>query len=312
MLLSEEGNRLCTEIAMKPIAKITVAIPTLDRPDGLLRCLEALLIQGTALPEEVLIIDQGNYQIGEKAINEVRSKSVIPIVHCSQAKLGLSAARNLASSQASHDIVAFTDDDCVPDPNWLASIERMLTSCPELDGVTGRILPLESEAAELFPISTRTSRKAATFQGHKFPWDVGSGGNFAIKRAKLQRVGGYDERLGTGSAGKSAEDIDIFYRLLLAGTVIRYQPEVVIYHERQDAERLIRSFWNYSHGFGAFTAKHLRKGDWYAAYLWSIWFFWLVWRTGKAVVLRQNVYAREGLLSLKGFSYGLAYGFKLR
>lgn len=297
---------------MKPIVKITVAIPTLDRPDGLSRCIEALLIQGTVLPEEVLIIDQGNYQVGEKVVNQLRQKSVVPIVHCSQAKLGLSAARNLASSHATHNIIAFTDDDCVPAPDWLASIERTFSSFPELDGVTGRILPLGEEASQLFPISTRTRRKGATFQGRKFPWDVGSGGNFAIKREKLQRVEGYDERLGTGSDGKSAEDIDIFYRLLLAGTVIRYQPEVVIYHERQDAERLIRSFWNYSHGFGAFTAKHLRKGDLYVAYLWSVWFFWLVWRTVKAIILRQKVYAREGLLSLKGFGYGMAYGFKLR
>lgn len=297
---------------MKPIAKITVAIPTLDRPDGLLRCLEALLIHGTVLPEEVLIVDQGNYQLGEEVINELRSKSAVPIVHCAQARLGLSAARNLASSQATHEIIAFTDDDCVPNPDWLARIERTFIAEPKFDGVTGRILPFGDASPELFPVSTRTKQKAATFQGRKFPWDVGSGGNFAIKREKLQRVNGYDERLGTGSAGKSAEDIDIFYRLLLAGTVIRYQPEVVIYHERQDAERLIRSFWNYSHGFGAFTAKHLRKGDLYVAYLWSVWFFWLVWRTVKAVVLRQKIYAREGLLSLKGFSYGMAYGFKLR
>jgi GT2 family glycosyltransferase len=297
---------------MKPIAKITVAIPTLDRPDGLLRCLEALLIQGTVLPKEVLVIDQGNHQMGEKAINGVCSNSDVAIVHCSQARLGLSAARNLASSQATQEIIAFTDDDCVPDPDWLASIERTFASNSKLDGVTGRILPFGDASPELFPISTRTSKKGAMFQGRKFPWDVGSGGNFAIKREKLQQVNGYDERLGTGSAGKSAEDIDIFYRLLLAGTIIRYQPETVIYHERQDAERLIRSFWNYSHGFGAFTAKHLRKGDLYVAYLWSVWFFWLVWRTLKAVVLRQKVYACEGLLSLKGFSYGMAYGFKLR
>lgn len=297
---------------MKPIAKITVAIPTLDRPDGLSRCLEALLIQGTVLPEEVLIIDQGNYQITEKAINEVRSKTAVRIVHRSQQKLGLSAARNLASSQATQEIIAFTDDDCVPDPHWLASIERTFASDSKLDGVTGRILPFGETSPELFPISIRTRKKGATFQGRKFPWDVGSGGNFAIKRSELLQVNGYDERLGTGSAGKSAEDIDVFYRLLLAGAVIRYQPDVVIYHERQDAERLIRSFWNYSHGFGAFTAKHLHKGDLYVAYLWSVWFFWLVWRTVKALVLRQKVYAREGLLSLKGFSYGMAYGFKLR
>src|SRR6185369_2396390 len=141
---------------MKTIAKITVAIPTLDRPDGLSRCLEALLIQGTVLPGEVLIIDQGNYQIGEQAIHQLQRKSAVPIVHCSQTKMGLSAARNLASIRASHDIIAFTDDDCVPDPDWLASIEQTFVSFPQIDGVTGRILPLGDASPELFPISTRT------------------------------------------------------------------------------------------------------------------------------------------------------------
>jgi GT2 family glycosyltransferase len=209
-------------------------------------------------------------------------------------------------------MIAFTDDDCVPDPDWLAAMERTFASSPRFDGVAGRILPLGDDSPDLFPISARMSLKEATFRGRKFPWSVGSGGNFAIKREHLQRIAGYDERLGTGSPGKSAEDIDIFYRLLLAGTVLHYQPKAVIYHEQQDAERLVCSFWNYSHGFGAFTAKHLRKGDLYAGYLWSVWFFWLVWRTVKAVILRQKIYAREGVLSLKGCSHGMAYGFKLR
>ena len=297
---------------MKQIANITVAIPTLDRPEGLSRCLEALLMKGEILPAEVLIIDQGRGQTGKDVVCQFQSKSEIQIVHCPQPQLGLSAARNLASLRATHKIIAFTDDDCVPAPEWLSSIERTFASVPESDGVTGRILPLGAESPDLFPISTRTSGKQTTLQGRKFPWHAGSGGNFAIKRDRLQEIGGYDERLGTGSPGKSAEDIDIFYRLLLSGVILHYQPDVVVYHERQDADRLIRSFWNYSYGFGAFTAKHLRQGDLYVAYLWSVWFFWLVWRTGKAVLLRQKIYAREGLLSLKGCSYGLAYGFKLR
>jgi GT2 family glycosyltransferase len=297
---------------MKRIANITVAIPTLDRPEGLSRCLEALLIKGEILPAEVLIIDQGRGQTGKDVVSQFQSKSLTQIIHCSQPQLGLSAARNLASVRATHEIIAFTDDDCVPDPAWLSSIERTFASISESDGVAGRILPLGDASPDLFPISTRTSGKETTLQGRGFPWHVGSGGNFAIKRARLQQIGGYDERLGTGTPGKSAEDIDIFYRLLLHGAILRYQPDVVIYHERQDADRLLRSFRNYSYGFGAFTAKHLRQGDLYVAYLWLVWFFWLVWRTFKAVLLRRKIYAREGLLSLEGCSYGLAYGFKLR
>jgi GT2 family glycosyltransferase len=209
------------------------------------------------------------------------------------------------------DIIAFSDDDCVPARDWLASIERTMISVPA-DGVTGNILPLETDTAGEYPISIRTHQQGMIFHGRVLPWQVGSGGNFAIKRTWLFRIGGYDERLGAGSPGKAAEDTDIFYRLLQAGAAIYYQPEAVVYHERQDAARLLRSFWNYSYGIGAFTAKHARKGDLYAAYMLGVWSFWLLWRTVSSIMRRNRLYAGEGLLSLRGCSHGLAYGFRLR
>jgi GT2 family glycosyltransferase len=150
------------------------------------------------------------------------------------------------------------------------------------------------------------------FQWRALPWQVGSGGNFAIRRNWLFLVGGFDERLGAGSPGQAAEDTDLFYRLLRAGAVIQYEPELLIHHERQDATRLIRSFWNYSHGIGAFTAKHARKGDLYAVYILGVWLFWLFWRTASSILRRNSIYTEEGLLSLSGCGHGLAYGFRLR
>jgi GT2 family glycosyltransferase len=296
---------------MRKVANITVAIPTLDRPAALTRCLEGLF-KGTVLPAEVLIINQGQYPAVERVLQPLRSQHSIPLIHCSQPPRGLSAARNLASRQAQCHVIAFTDDDCVPDAEWLAQVERILISARMADGVTGSILPLLDESTGLFPVSIRTMRKSMTFQSRTLPWHVGSGGNFAISRNWLHQIGGYDERLGAGSPGKAAEDTDLFYRLLKAGTVIRYEPELVIYHESQDAIRLLQSFWNYSYGIGAFTAKHVRKGDLYAAYMLGVWLFWLIWRTGNSILRRNRVYAGEGLLSLRGCSHGLAYGFKLR
>jgi GT2 family glycosyltransferase len=296
---------------MRKAVNITVAIPTLNRPAELTRCLEALF-QGTVLPAEVLIVDQGEYHVVEPVIKRVRSQYSIPISHCSQPPQGLSAARNIASSQAKCPVIAFTDDDCVPASNWLAQIDQIMVAFPNIDGVTGSILPLEQESSGLFPVSIRTGQKSKTFQRRTLPWHVGSGGNFAIKRKWLHQIEGYDERLGVGSPGEAAEDTDLFYRLLRAGAVIRYEPDVVIYHERQDATRLKRSFWTYSYGIGAFTAKHARKGDLYAAYLLGVWLFWLIWRTASSIVRRNRVYAGEGILSLSGCSHGLAYGFRLR
>lgn len=296
---------------MKKVANITVAIPTLDRPVELARCLEALLT-GTVLPAEVLIVNQGEQAHVEQVINQCHRMHSTPIIQCPQPPRGLSAARNLAMARARCHVIAFTDDDCVPAPDWLAHIERTLISSPGADGMTGSILPLGKAAPGYFPISIRSRRTEVLFHGRTLPWHVGSGGNFAIRQDWLRQVGGYDERLGAGSPGKAAEDTDIFYRLLQAGASIRYEPGAIIYHERQDAAHLIRSFWSYSHGIGAFVAKHLRKGDLYAAYILAVWLFWLFWRTGASILRRNRIYAGEGWLSLKGCSHGLAYGFKLR
>lgn len=294
---------------MKPVVNITVVIPTLNRPEALTRCLAALFA-GTVLPAEIMIIDQGDYDVALPAIKRFQSECT-PIICCLQPRKGLSAARNLATRKASSPVIAFTDDDCVPSQDWLARIEQTIQTFPAIDGVTGRILPLDSESSDQFEISVRTSNQRIEFHGKSLPWHVGSGGNFAVKREWLFRVGGYDERLGAGSPGKAAEDTDLFYLLLRTGAVIRYEPEVVIYHERQDKERLLRSFWNYSYGIGAFAAKYLRKGDLYAVYMLCVWLFWQLWHMGGCIVRRNRLQLEGSLLSLRGCRHGLAYGFKL-
>jgi GT2 family glycosyltransferase len=295
---------------MEKVANITVAIPTLDRPEALARCLDALF-KGKVLPAEVLIIDQGQEHTTQPIIVRFQS-GVTPIVHCRQPRQGLSAARNLASARASCPLIAFTDDDCVPDPDWIAQIERTFNTFPTADAVTGRILPLATEVPALLAISVRTNNKSTEFHGRALPWHVGSGGNFAVQRERLLRIGGYDERLGAGSPGKAAEDTDLFYHLLLNGAVIRYEPSVVIYHERQDKDRFMRSFWNYSYGIGAFSAKYLRRGDLYVVYILSAWLFWLLWKMAGSIVRRNRMQAEGSLLSLRGCRHGLAYGFKLK
>jgi glycosyltransferase involved in cell wall biosynthesis len=257
-----------------------------------------------------MIIDQGEDDRTQPVISRFHSE-IIPIIRCLQPRKGLSAARNLASTRSSSPVIAFTDDDCVPDADWLAQIEQTLKRFPATDGITGRILPLGFENSDQFEISVRTNNKGVEFHGRSLPWHVGSGGNFAVKREWLFRIGGYDERLGAGSPGKAAEDTDLFYHLLKAGAVIRYEPDVLIFHERQDKERLLRSFSNYSYGIGAFAAKYLRQGDLYALYMLAVWLFWQIWKMGGFIVRRNRLQIEGCLLSLRGCRHGLAYGFKL-
>jgi GT2 family glycosyltransferase len=126
----------------------------------------------------------------------------------------------------------------------------------------------------------------------------------------LLRVGGFDERLGAGSPGGSGEDMDLLYRLLRAGARIRYEPQAVIYHERQPRDRRLASRSAYGRGIGACCGLWLRGRDLHAL---GVLAGWLRMRGGMAagaVRRRQWSGVREELLVLGGTARGLVYGFR--
>lgn len=285
-------------------ADLTVAVSTLDRPQGLARCLEALAL-GTVQPAEVLVIDQGE---GASPVVEA-FRERLPVRHLRQERRGLAASRNLALAEALQPVLAVTDDDCVPDVRWAAALDDALQS-PDLDAVTGRVLPLGPEQPGLYAVSSRTSAVSADFAGRALPWLVGTGGNFAARRDWLLRVGGFDERLGAGSPGGSGEDMDLLYRMLRAGARIRYEPQAVVYHERQPRERRLASRSAYGRGIGACCGLWLRGRDLHAL---GVLAGWLRMRGGMAagaVRRRQWGGVREELLVLGGTARGLLYGLR--
>src|SRR5262249_46066568 len=134
----------------------------------------------------------------------------------------------------------------------------------------------------------------------------------AVKREWLDRVAGYDERLGAGSPGKAAEDADLFYRLLRAGAHMRYEPDAVVYHERQSKARRLASRWSYGHGIGAFCGIWLCKRDLYALHILTYWLFSQCHALACAIGRRQWMQTHERSLSLRGTVRGLVYGLCVR
>jgi GT2 family glycosyltransferase len=295
---------------MRRVAPVSAAIATLDRPDALGRCLAACLA-GTTLPSEIIVVDQSSNDRTRDTI-ERHEPGPVPIVYIRQPRLGLSASRNAAIARAAFPIIAFTDDDCVPDADWIRSIERTLTVPDAPDGVTGRVLPLGPEVPGLFAVSLRESTERVDWSGKHVPWLVGTGGNFAVWRVWFERAGLFDERLGAGSPGKAAEDSDMFYRLLRAGATIRYEPEVVIYHERQELSRRLGARRTYGYGIGVFCGIRLREADWYA---WSV---LASWSLHQSLVIVRALRARDWTkayqigLSVRGTLSGLLHGLRLR
>jgi GT2 family glycosyltransferase len=289
-------------------ARLTVAIATLDRPLSLARCLDALGA-GSMLPRELVVVDQSSGDETEHLVTR-RLRSVMPVRYVRQLRRGLSASRNAAFRVASEPIIAMTDDDCFPDEGWVATLAESFRTA-EVSAVSGRILPYGPDAPGTYAVASREDTKRTHFDRKSPPWLAGSGGNLAVRCHVWSRAGGFDERLGVGSCGQAAEDMDFIYRMLAAGETILYEPRALVYHERQDVTRRMASRWSYGYGIGAMCGKWLRMGDTYALRLLA---GWVVWRSRgflKEVRKHRAQGVTENSRMLRGTIAGLSYGLRL-
>jgi GT2 family glycosyltransferase len=286
----------------RELAAVTVAISTRDRPRSLATCLESLFT-GRVLPHEIVVVDQSRLTEGTELPT---APAPVSLVHMRQRAAGLAVSQNEAVRRALNSVVAVIDDDCVAAPDWLGEIERIFQDDPSLGLVAGRVLALGPDRPGLYPVSLRVGERRLHFAGKASPWQLGSGNNFAVSRDRFLAVGGCDERLGPGARGLGAMDMDLFYRLLSAGARARYEPSVIVYHERKPAyERRTRRF-DYGYGMGAFCRLRLHERDRYGL---RLLLDWIVLRLGLLRVgLRERDRTRLGeeLLVLAATARGLA------
>ncbi|MEV6597205.1 glycosyltransferase [Actinoplanes sp. NPDC051346] len=246
---------------------ISVVLCTRNRPEHLRTALASLQRLEYA-NFEVVVVDNGSDTDATHRIvadlDDARVRSVdAPVA-------GLSRARNVGLRHARHDLVAFTDDDVVVDPGWLAGIAAGFRSEPDVSCVSGMVpsVELTSPCQAYFDkrvtwarncvresFSLRRPRPAEPM----FPFEVGrfgTGANFAIRRQTVIALGGFDEGFGVGSPTGGGEDIDMFVRVLLNGHTLVYEPSAIIWHRhRPDLASLTKQIRDYGTGLGAWITQ---------------------------------------------------------
>jgi GT2 family glycosyltransferase len=231
-----------------------VVVPTRDRPGHLDGCLGAL-VRALSSRDELLVVDSAS--VGSEPADIARRHGATVI---RADRPGASRARNAGWRAASHELVAFIDDDVRVRPQWAGALAAAFVAFPEAAFVTGRLdLPPGVTWTDV-PIAvidhTEPSVLDATTEGL-----IGHSANLALRRDALEAVGGFDERLGAGADLRAAEDNDLWDRLFTTGRVGRYAPEAAAWHEQWRTRReLIPLNWAYGYGSGARVAKLLR-GD---------------------------------------------------
>jgi glycosyltransferase involved in cell wall biosynthesis len=251
--------------------RISVAICTRNRSEPLARCLAALEHQHYRNREIVVIDNAGRDDTRAIAESHGATYAVEP-------RAGIRFARNRALAVASGDVIAYTDDDCQPHPGWLSAIAAEFAADPELGCCTGPILPseLETPAQELIE---RRGGYARGFARHRYTesserrrlksyplqtWMFGSGGNMALRRRVLKSVGGFDEVLRT------AEDLEMFFRVLRSGHALVYTPAAVVRHRHVRNHRALRArMYSWGWGYTGFLLKVALDDRRYRNMAWS-------------------------------------------
>lgn len=262
---------------------VTVVVCTLGRDPRLLGTVRAVLAQ-THRRLELVVVDNdpASGRVRELLADVADARLRV----LAQPVRGLSAARNAGLEAATARLVAYTDDDAVPDLTWVEELVAVL--CADTAGVvtcvTGRVLGTEMTTAEqtwfeasgifdkggvatVWSLRSPSGAEALGGPGVRSPFfpytagEVGSGNNMLLRTGALRRLGGFDEALGAGSLARGGEDLDIFRRVLMSGDVLVYTPRAVVrHHHRESSEALSEQMRGYGVGMAAVLTKLVLGG----------------------------------------------------
>jgi GT2 family glycosyltransferase len=200
--------------------QVSVIIPTYQRPDLLVACLDALSQQTIALDSfELVVVDDGNQPAVAEKVRQFGRQTGIATRYIGQpSRRGPAAARNRGWQAAQAPIIAFTDDDCLPQPDWLRAALAEFKRGAAV--VTGQLrMPLPDQPSH-------HDRTTAFLETAEFI----TANCFCLKTI-LARVGGFEEAFDMAWR----EDSDLQFKLIRAGYRIVSCSRAVIIHPLRPA-----------------------------------------------------------------------------
>jgi glycosyltransferase involved in cell wall biosynthesis len=189
---------------------VTACVVVKDRRELMMRCLDSLLAQRRPV-DEIVVVDNGSTDGTLEALQARAADNPAVTVAVDTGSLG--RARNTAARLATGDIVAFTDSDCVADPDWVAAGIATFTD-DHVGVVQGRTMPEQQP----------TVRWSAT-QDIASPSGLFEACNIFYRRRALLAAGGFDEEVGF-----FGEDTAAGWAVLRAGWRDGWAPDAVVRH----------------------------------------------------------------------------------
>ena len=243
---------------------VATVIVCTRNPGRRIRATVASILASTEARFALCVVDQSDDDQVALALDDLLADSRVRHLRC--AARGLSAGRNIGAAAASTEWLAFTDDDCVVTPTWLADIVGPLGTNERIAVVFGTVKPAPYDPALGFlPNYSRATPLLARsiYDKHRVE---GIGASMAIRRSAWTALHGFDEALGAGAPLHSAEETDFVMRALLGGFEAYETPVAAVIHSGfRTWAQAPQVLGQYLHGIGATLAKLMRLGHWQVA-----------------------------------------------
>jgi glycosyltransferase involved in cell wall biosynthesis len=223
--------------------KVSVVVATYNGARNIKTCLTAL--QKLNYPNyEVIVIDDGSKDATPEIV------ACFPDVRCvRQENRGLSAARNAGINAATGEIVAFTDDDCRPDEDWLFYIigDLLRTNYAAIGG--HNFLPPEDSWVAAAVMASPGGPAHVMMTDHEAEHIPGC--NMVWYKWALESIGGFDPIYR-----KAGDDVDVCWRLQQAGHKIGFSHSGFVWHYRRST---VRAYLKQQEGYGEAEALLIPK-----------------------------------------------------
>lgn len=198
--------------------KISVVVPTYNRPELIKKCLDGLMLQNFAVDDyEVIIVTDGPDEKTHAILDSLKEKYCRQLYcYALREKKGPAAARNKGWQLAEGELILFTDDDCIPSNNWLSAFWKAYVQANKKHlAFTGEIVVPHKKPP------TDHERNTIALEEADFVT-----ANCAVTKRTLEMVGGFDEAFEMAWR----EDSDLEFKLLNAGLEIPHVEEAVVSH----------------------------------------------------------------------------------
>jgi glucosyl-dolichyl phosphate glucuronosyltransferase len=250
----------------------SVVITTYNRAKLLADTLRSLAGQQVSptLGWEVIVVDNNSEDDTEDVVRRCRQTTGLRIRYVFEPRQGQSFARNLGIEVAAAGVILFTDDDIIPDPDWVSAMLRAIDT-DDCVGAGGKVLPLwEAEVPSWLAARSDLLSWLALVDSDEacmldYPLTARRrvvGASMGFRRSVFQEFGRFRTNLGhRGRRLYGGEEVELINRLLLKERRIRYDPSIVVRH-RIGPDRLTRRFFlrrHFDHGCG--QAQFLVRED---------------------------------------------------